>query len=74
MKNLIRLLFVSLLFGLLISCSDNNETEKPKEKTSAEIRLEKQSQSVKNCVRTFGQGVYKDKSLSWKLDGCNASN
>ena len=56
------------MFGLLTSCSDN------KEKNSAEIRLEKQTQSVKNCVRTFGQGVYKDKSLSWKLDGCNASN
>ena len=68
MKNLTRLLFISLLFGLLTSCSDN------KEKNSAEIRLEKQTQSVKNCVRTFGQGVYKDKSLSWKLDGCNASN
>jgi len=70
MKNLTRLLFLTLLFALLTSCSDNKESEK----SSAEIRLEKQTQSVKNCVRTFGQGVYKDKSLSWKLDGCNATN
>ena len=74
MKNLIRLLFISLLFGLLNFLFRQNETEKSKEKTSAEIRLEKQTQSIKNCVRTFGQGVYKDKSLSWKLDGCNTSN
>jgi len=58
----------------LTSCSDNNETEKSKQKSSAEIRLEKQTQDVKNCVQTLGQGVYKNKSLSWKLDSCNASN
>jgi len=74
MKNLTRLLFLTLLFALLTSCSDNKESEKPKEKSSSEIRLEKQTQDVKNCVRTLGQGVYKDKSLSWKLDSCNATN
>ena len=29
----------------------------------AEIKLEKQTQDVKNCVRTLGQGVYKNKSV-----------
>jgi hypothetical protein len=62
------------MIGFLTSCSDNDKTEKPKEKSTAEIRLEKQTQDVKNCVRTLGNGVYKDKSLSWKLDSCNATN
>jgi len=44
------------------------------QKSSSEIKLEKQTQDVKNCVQTLGQGVYKDKSLSWKLDSCNATN
>ena len=74
MKNLIRLVFLTLFFGLLTSCSDNKESEKKTEKSPAEIRLEKQTQGVKSCVRTLGQGVYKNKSLSWKLDTCNASN
>ena len=34
-------------------------------------RLENATQSQKNCVNTLGQGVYKEKSLSWKLDNCN---
>ena len=29
------------------------------------------TQDQKNCVNTLGQGVYKDKSLEWKLDSCN---
>ena len=48
--------------------------EKVIQKSSSEIKLERQTQDVKNCVRTLGQGVYKDKSLSWKLDSCNATN
>ena len=44
------------------------------QKSSSETKLERQTQDVKNCVRTLGQGVYKDKSLSWKLDSCNATN
>jgi len=70
MKKILGIVIIGLLFSTLTSCSDNNDT---KEKTSAEIRLEKQTQGVKNCVRTFGQGVYKDKNLSWKLNNCNAS-
>jgi len=37
----------------------------------SKARLENATQSQKNCVNTFGQGVYKDKSLEWKLDNCN---
>ena len=74
MKKLSLYIFLGLMIGFLTSCSDNDKTEKPKEKSLAEVRLEKQTQDVKNCVKTLGQGVYKDKSLSWKLDSCNATN
>ena len=74
MKRLFLYVLSSLMIVCLTSCSDNNETEKSKQKSPAEIRLEKQTQDVKNCVQTLGQGVYKNKSLSWKLDSCNASN
>ena len=40
----------------------------------SKARLENATQSQKNCVSTLGQGVYKDKSLSWKLDNCNVPN
>ena len=39
--------------------------------SAAKARLEKATQSQKNCVDTLGQGVYKTKSLDWKLDNCN---
>ena len=74
MKRLFLYVLSSLMIVCLTSCSDNNETEKSKQKSPEEIRLEKQTQDVKNCVQTLGQGVYKNKSLSWKLDSCNASN
>mgnify|MGYP006231901187 FL=1 len=45
-----------------------------KSKSAAELKLERQTQDVKNCVQTLGKGVYKDKSLSWKLSNCNASD
>lgn len=34
-------------------------------------RLENATQSQRNCVNSFGQGVYKDETLEWKLDNCN---
>ena len=40
-------------------------------KSATEIRYENADSSQKACVKTLGQGVYKDKSLSWKLDSCN---
>ena len=36
-------------------------------------RYNKQSSSVQACVKTLGEGVYSYKSLSWKLDSCNAT-
>jgi len=33
--------------------------------------LAKQSKSVKACVKTLGQGVYKYESLKFKLEACN---
>ena len=41
------------------------------EDDGSKARLENATQSQKNCVNTLGQGVYKDKPLSWKLDNCN---
>jgi hypothetical protein len=49
-----------------------NHSRKKDDKEALE-RLNKQTQSIKNCVETLGNGVYKDQSLSWKLDNCNAS-
>lgn len=35
-------------------------------------KLARQTQDVKNCVNTIGDGVYKNKPLEWKLETCNA--
>ena len=61
---------IYLIFQIMTPMSPS--PKKVIQKSSAEIKLEKQTQDVKNCVRTLGQGVYKDKSLSWKLNSCNA--
>ena len=63
---------IYLIFQIMTPMSPS--PKKVIQKSSAEIKLERQTQDVKNCVRTLGQGVYKDKSLSWKLDSCNATN
>jgi len=63
---------IYLIFQIMTPMSPS--PKKVIQKSSAEIKLEKQTQDVKNCVRTLGQGVYKDKSLSWKLNSCNATN
>ena len=71
MKNLLKItiiLFFSFFF--LISC-DEADDKKSESKNPDEIRLENADSSQKACVKTLGQGVYKDKSLSWKLDSCN---
>ena len=66
------ILFVIFLILAGIGTLFNNDDTV--QKTDDETRLERQTQDVKNCVRTFGQGVYRDKSLSWKLHNCNASD
>ena len=58
--------------------SDNKNNEITSKKTvieinQDEIRLENATTDQKACVKTLGQGVYKNKSLSWKLDTCNVS-
>ena len=34
-------------------------------------RYDNANSEQKACVKTLGKGVYKDKSLEWKLDSCN---
>ena len=67
MGKMIKWLFLAIIgfaiIGFLFS-EDGTDNE-------AKTRLEKATQSQKNCVTTLGQGVYKDKPLSWKLDNCN---
>ena len=52
------------IIGTIFTNDNDNDDE-------SKARLENATQSQKNCVNTFGQGVYKDKSLTWKLDNCN---
>ncbi len=71
MKSLFK--WIAIVFiGLIVLGIIATIQEKSDDKEALE-RLNKQTQSIKNCVETLGNGVYKDQSLSWKLDNCNAS-
>ena len=71
MKSLFK--WIAIVFiGLIVLGIIATIQEKSDDKVAIE-RLNKQTQSIKNCVETLGNGVYKDQSLSWKLDNCNAS-
>ena len=71
MKSLFK--WIAIIFiGLIVLGIIATIQEKTDDKEALE-RLNKQTQSIKNCVETLGNGVYKDQSLSWKLDNCNAS-
>jgi hypothetical protein len=71
MKSLYK--WIAIIFiGLIVLGIIATIQEKKDDKEALE-RLNKQTQSIKNCVETLGNGVYKDQSLSWKLDNCNAS-
>jgi hypothetical protein len=71
MKSLFK--WIAIIFiGLIVLGIIATIQEKSDDKEALE-RLNKQTQSIKNCVETLGNGVYKDQSLSWKLDNCNAS-
>lgn len=71
MKKLFK--WIAIVFiGLIVLGIIATIQEKSDDKEALE-RLNKQTQSIKNCVETLGNGVYKDQSLSWKLDNCNAS-
>ena len=69
MGKIIKYLFLAIIFFVIIGIVFNNDGND----ITAKTRLEKATQSQKNCVRTFNQGVYKNKSLKWKLDNCNVS-
>ena len=71
MKSLFK--WIAIIFiGLIVLGIIATIQEKTDDKEALE-RLNKQTQSIKNCVETLGNGVYKDQSLSWKLDNCNAT-
>ena len=64
MGKIIKWIFLAIIGFVIIGVLFTNDDE-------AKARLENATQSQKNCVNTLGQGVYKDKPLSWKLDNCN---
>ena len=66
MGKIIKWIFLVIIgLGVIGTVFTNDEDD------GSKARLENATQSQKNCVNTFGQGVYKDKSLEWKLDNCN---
>jgi len=67
MGKLIKWIFFAIIGFAIIGVFFGNNGDDSANKA----RLENATQSQKNCVNTFGQGVYKDKSLEWKLDNCN---
>jgi hypothetical protein len=71
MKSLFKWIVI-VFIGLIVLGIIATIQEKSDDKEALE-RLNKQTQSIKNCVETLGNGVYKDQSLSWKLDNCNAT-
>ena len=64
MGKIIKWVFLAIIGFAIIGAIFTNDD-------GSKARLENATQSQKNCVNTFGQGVYKDKSLEWKLDNCN---
>ena len=65
MGKIIKWIFIIIIgLGVIGTVFTNDDDE-------SKARLDNATQSQKNCVNTFGQGVYKDKSLEWKLDNCN---
>ena len=64
MGKIIKWIFLAIIGFAIIGFLFTNDD-------GAKARLENATQSQKKCVNTLGQGVYKDKPLSWKLDNCN---
>ena len=56
---------VMAIYGITLQESEKGTVNKVEE------RYNNATQGQKNCVNTLGQGVYKDKTLAWKLDSCN---
>jgi len=64
---------IFLVIGGIYSLFNPNDDSKSSNKFDpVQERLARQNSEVKACVNTLGNGIYKDKSLSWKLDQCNA--
>ena len=61
---------IYLIFAIL-SPSENTNKQNNVFKSAEDIRYEKATTDQKACIRTLGQGVYKDKSLTWKMNNCN---
>ena len=68
MKKFLKWIIIVFVGLVILGIYGSRETS---EDRLAKERYNKATQSQKNCVNTFGQGVYKDKSLEWKLDNCN---
>ena len=70
MKKLFKwiIIIVVLFVGLIVIGffgSDPDYTNKVNE------RYEGATKGQQNCVKTLGEGKFKDQSLEWKLDSCN---
>lgn len=61
---------IYLIFSILTP-SENTNKQINVFKSAEDTRYEKATTDQKACIRTLGQGVYKDKSLTWKMDNCN---
>ena len=71
---MIKIIFYIIVIVFAVSYFFPSDKEEIVEKNQDEIRLENASSSGKACVNTLGRGVYRDKSLYWKLDTCNVPN
>ena len=66
-----KLLWAVVIFIGLAVIGIITQQEEQKKSNKVTTRYNNATQSEKNCVETLGQGVYKDKTLEWKLDNCN---
>ena len=78
MEKIIKYIFIGMLGLTLIGCEEYNPFKKNEfggytkstSEKEASARFESATESQKNCVNSFSQEEYKDKSLTWKLDNC----
>ena len=77
MGKIIKWIFLIIIglgvIGTVFTNDGEKKTATKSKKSKEELRYDNQTRDVKNCVRTLYNGVYKDKSLTWKLDSCNAN-
>jgi hypothetical protein len=65
--------WIAIIFAVLVVIGLFASDKDSEDKNTAIERYNKQSAGVQACVKTLGEGVYSYKSLTWKLDNCNAS-